>query len=104
LVDLFQSINQWSALYCNSPTVVGNARICFDHLGQDLVVARRLPATSGAGEANRLGATGSRGQNHGRGGVKELGAGKFATTKNVETDFVGKFDLFQQMLGCARRG
>jgi hypothetical protein len=57
-----------------------------------------------AGETNSLGAPGSRGQNHCRGGVKELGAVTFAATKNVETDLVGKFDLFEQMLVCARRG
>ena len=50
------------------------------------------------GKADVLGARGSRGQDHCRGGVEEFGAVMFADPENVETDLIGKFDLFQQML------
>ena len=52
----------------------------------------------GAGEADVLGARGSRGQDHCRGGVEELGAVMLADAENVEADLVGEFDLLQQML------
>jgi len=36
LIDFFQTINQRPALYRNSPSVIGDARIRFNHLGLDL--------------------------------------------------------------------
>jgi hypothetical protein len=57
----------------------------------------------GTRKANVFGTRGSRGQDHCRSGVEELGAVMFANAENVEADLVREFDLFQQMLHALDR-
>src|ERR1700737_2638609 len=52
----------------------------------------------GAGEANVFGTRCSRSQDHGWGGIQELGAVMFADAENVKANLIGEFDLLQQML------
>src|SRR5437879_12018232 len=52
----------------------------------------------GARKADVLRTRGGRGQNHGWGGIKELGPVMFSDAEHVETHLVGKLNLFQQML------
>ena len=49
----------------------------------------------GARKADVFRARGGRSQNHGWGGIKELGPVMFADAKNIEADLVRELDLFQ---------
>src|SRR6185436_15844016 len=46
----------------------------------------------------------SRGQNHHRRRIEELGAVMLANAKNIQANLIGKLDLFQQMLHALDRG